>query len=460
MELNKLHERIDSSRDAMVASLQGCIRIPSVYADDNSGYPYGKNVKDALDYMLRLAESMGFTVHNMDDQVGWCEYGDSEEMVAILGHLDVVPEGEGWSVPPYEGRVVDGRIYGRGSMDDKGPVVASLYALKALKDSGVPLKRRIRLIFGCNEETGSADMKYYVKHGGETPVMGITPDGEYPVINGEKGLVTEFFARDFEQEGQEIRLLELNGGAAHNIVPDKAYARLLCSEEIVGQMLKTTAEDIKLTPEEGGVRVDAFGVGAHGGTPGQGKNAIGRLMLFLKELPLGGDLAQIVDLLGGKIGMEWDGTSLGVAMEDELSGPFTMNLGVVRASDRHIEVHTNYRYPVTHTFEECGPAIQSAFHAAGFEQIHFLHKNRIYMAPDSELVQKLLKVYRDYTGDMSAPKCIGGGTYAKMIPNTLAFGPIFPGDVVREHKPDEYMEIDRLVDNAKILVAAIQELAN
>ena len=460
MELNKLHELIDNSRDAMVASLQGCIRIPSVYADDNSGYPYGKNVKNALDYMLALAESLGFRTHNMDNQVGWCEYGDSDEMVAVLGHLDVVPEGEGWSVPPYEGRVVDGRIYGRGSMDDKGPVVASLYALKALKDSGVPLKRRIRLIFGCNEETGSADMKYYMAHGGEVPVMGITPDGEYPVINGEKGLVTEFFARDYDQAGQDIQVIELNGGAAHNIVPDKAYVRLACSDELAEQILAMTAEEIKVTREEGGVRIDAFGVNAHGGHPEEGKNAIGRLMIFLKKLPLSGDLKEIVDLLADKLGMEWDGTALGVAMEDELSGPFTMNLGVVRASDKHIEVHTNYRYPVTRTFEECGPAVKAAFYGAGFETIHFLHKNRIYMAPDCELVQKLLKVYRAYTGDMSEPMCIGGGTYAKMIPNTLAFGPIFPGDVVREHKPDEYMEIDRLVDNAKILVAAIQELAN
>ena len=176
----------EEHRDALIADLQGCIRIPSVYADDESGYPYGKPVQECLEYMLETARRLGFPVHNMDNQVGWCEYGQGEEMVAVLCHLDVVPEGDGWSVPPYEGLVKDGRIYGRGTMDDKGPALAALYGLAALREAGLTPRRRIRLIFGLNEETGSADMKYYLRHGGEVPVMGITPDGEYPVINGER----------------------------------------------------------------------------------------------------------------------------------------------------------------------------------------------------------------------------------------------------------------------------------
>ena len=180
-------------QDRLVHSLQSCIRIPSVYADDGSGHPYGQPVHDCLQYMLKLSSDMGFATGSCDGHVGWCEYGEGEEMVAILGHLDVVPAGEGWSVDPFGGDLKDGRVYGRGSMDDKGPTMAALYALLALKEAGLPLKRRIRILYGLNEETGSADMKYYLKHGGEVPVMGITPDGEYPVINGEKGLVTEYY---------------------------------------------------------------------------------------------------------------------------------------------------------------------------------------------------------------------------------------------------------------------------
>lgn len=454
----ELYELIEQSRDALIKDLQGCLQIPSVESKDDSGYPYGEQVHRCLHYMLDTAAGLGFSVHNMDEQVGWCEYGQGEEMVAVLCHLDVVPEGDGWTVPPYEGRVADGRIYGRGAMDDKGPALCALYALKAVRDAGLPLSRRVRILFGLNEETGSADMKYYTAHGGEVPVMGITPDGEYPVINGEKGLVTQFFARELHQTG-DIRLAELSGGTAHNIVPAQASALLACPREKAEEIAARQAAKVSCTLTPEGVRVEAEGVDAHGGTPGNGENAIGRLLLFLSALPLEGELKEAVDLLAGKLGMEWDGSSLGVAMEDELSGPFTMNMGVVRLEGDTLTVKLNYRYPVTRSFEECGPQVKAAFEGAGFHETHLLHKKALYMPADSPLVSKLMKVYTDYTGRQDAPKCIGGGTYAKMIPNTLAFGPVFPGDEVREHKPDEYMELSRLMDNTKVLASAIYELA-
>ncbi len=455
----ELYDLIERDKDALVRDLQRCIRIPSVEARDGSGYPYGEQVHRCLHYMLDTAAELGFSVHNMDEQVGWCEYGQGEEMAAVLCHLDVVPEGEGWTVPPYEGRVAGGRIYGRGAMDDKGPALCALYALKAVRDAGLPLKRRVRILFGLNEETGSADMKYYTSHGGEIPVMGITPDGEYPVINGEKGLVTQFFAKELRQTG-EIRLVELSGGEAHNIVPAQAAAVLSCSPEMAERIAARHAERIACTLTETGVRVQAQGAGAHGGTPWEGENAIGRLMIFLSALPLEGGLKTAANLLAGRLGMEWGGRSLGIAMEDELSGPLTMNLGVVRLEEDVLSVRLNYRYPVTRRFEECGPQVQAAFEKAGFRETHLLHKQALYMPADSPLVSRLMRVYSDYTGRRDAPKCIGGGTYAKMIPNTLAFGPVFPGDEVREHKPDEYMELSRLMDNTKLLAGAICALAN
>ena len=260
----EFRKRIEEKKENLVADLAGCIRIPSVYAEDGSGYPYGKKVQECLEYMLETAARLGFSVHNMDNQLGWCEYGEGEEMIAVLCHLDVVPEGDGWTVPPYEGLVRDGRIYGRGTMDDKGPAMAALYGLLALKEAGVPLKRRIRLLFGLNEETGSADMKYYLKHGGEVPVMGVTPDGEYPVINGEKGLINEVFSGSFRQEGG-VRLTEIRGGEAHNIVPAEARARLLCSPETAREIAEMKEDQIACELTEDGVSVTAAGVGAHGG---------------------------------------------------------------------------------------------------------------------------------------------------------------------------------------------------
>lgn len=448
----------EEHKDQLIADLQGCIRIPSVYADDGSGYPYGKHVQECLEYMLDTAQRLGFPVHNLDNQVGWCEYGQGQEMVAVLCHLDVVPEGDGWSVPPYEGLVKNGRIYGRGTMDDKGPALAALYGLAALREAGITPNRRIRLLFGLNEETGSADMKYYLSHGGEIPLMGITPDGEYPVINGEKGLISQTFTRPLKQRGQ-ICLINLQGGESHNIVPAQAKAQLSCTPEMAHHIAALQEDKVSCTLIDGGILVEAEGIGAHGGTPGEGENAIGRLMLFLKKLPLEGDLAQVVSLLADKIGMEYDGTSLGIAMEDDLSGPLTMNLGVITGNANEITVKLNYRYPVTRSFADCGPKVKAAFEQAGFRSSYLQHKERLYMPEESPLVQKLLSVYSRCTGQTAHPKCIGGGTYAKMIPNTLAFGPIFPGDEVREHKPDEYMELDRLIDNVTILAHAMYEMA-
>jgi succinyl-diaminopimelate desuccinylase len=288
--------------------------------------------------------------------------------------------------------------------------------------------------------------------------MGITPDGEYPVINGEKGLITETYVRGLRQNGY-IKLTELSGGSAHNIVPAQAYAELSCSEAAAQSILQKQADKITCTRTTTGVRVQAEGVGAHGGSPQEGENAIGRLMQFLDTLPLQGELAQVVALLATRFGMEWDGKSLGIAMEDALSGPLTMNFGVIRGNEHQITMQINYRYPVTCRYEDCGPIVEKCMANAGFTRIFFQHKQGIYMPPESPLVSKLLSVYSAYTGQEAAPKCIGGGTYAKMMPNTLAFGPIFPGDEVREHKPDEYMELDRLMDNANILALAMWELA-
>ena len=453
-------ELIDNNKDLLVEKLQGCVRIPSVEDIGGGGYPFGENVHNCLHYMLDLSREMGFRTYNMDEHVGWCEYGDGEEMVAVLGHLDVVPEGDGWSVEPYAGIVKDGRIYGRGTSDDKGPTMAALFALKAIKDSGVKLKRRIRIIFGLNEETGSADMKYYSENGGETPIMGFTPDAEYPVINGEKGIISERYVCKYVPEGN-IRIKEIWGGTAHNIVPDYAYAVLNCDKETAEKITAVEDDKIKVSAFEDGVKVEAYGVSAHGGSPHLGENAIGRLLLFMTKLSLQGKAGAAIAFLAEKLGMECDGKSIGIAMSDEVSGKLSMNFGVIRGNEETIEVTLNYRYPVTKKYEMCGPIVQKAFTDAGFDRTWILHHEGIYMPPESELVQKLMKVYAENTGDYdSKPKCIGGGTYAKSLPNVLAFGSLFPGDEGREHKADEFVEIRRLIENANIIADAMYALAN
>jgi len=462
-------ELIEKYQDEMIGSLQRAISYPSVSEICKGEFPFGKQVHNCLAFMLNLAEDMGFRTCNVDNHVGWCEYGEGEEMIAVLGHLDVVPAGEGWTVPPYEGYVKDGKIYGRGAMDDKGPTVAALYSLLALKESAVKMNKRIRLIFGLSEENGGNDIRYYLENDGEIPVMGFTPDGEYPVIHGEKGFIIEHYRYEFGEHGIENEVItnydnffdeydtesispkwkikSIQGGTAENIVPHFAKAVLLRTVK------NEFAEEVE---EEFTYSVD--GVSAHAASPWEGENAIQKLISKLAELPLHNETKAVIQFLHEKFKMEHDGTSLGIAMCDEESGSLTMNLGMIRGDESGIEIGLNYRYPVTKSFEECEPVLRRQFEDAGFVLTEQEHDPCLYMSTDSELVKRLMKVYKETTGRDDAPKCIGGATYAKALPNVLAFGPLFPGDENREHKPDEYVEIEWLMKNAVIIAEAMYAL--
>jgi len=453
-----LYSRVMEMEPQLLRCLQENLQIPSVQEPPAEDAPYGIPVRKSLDHVLNAAKQLGFRTQNVDNHLGWCEYGEGEEMVAVLGHLDVVPAGDGWSFDPWGGEIRDGRIWGRGTMDDKGPSIAALYALAALRDSGLPLKRRIRLLFGCNEETGSADVKYYLAHGGEIPVMGFTPDGEYPVINGEKGIINTTVSRSYQQSGDLI-LLSIRGGTAPNVVPGTACAKLKCSAELAGRITSLNTPKVTYTIAEYGVFVEAEGVSAHGSTPGLGENAIGRLILALDTLPFSGEIAAAIHFLAETLGMETDGTSAGIYLHDDVSGDLTLNWGTLTADETRMTMKINYRYPVTKTYDDCGPIFNQKFTAAGFSIDQEAHKAKLYIPEDSQLVKTLLKVYREHTGHDGKAKSIGGGTYAKMLPNTLAFGPIFPGDEVREHKPDEFIEIPKLIKNAQIIAAAMYEMA-
>ena len=447
---------IRAHADELLADLAALIQIPSVEGEPAPDAPFGREVARCLHETLALCEKLGFRTVNMDNRVGWCECGEGEEMVAVLGHLDVVPAGDGWqAAEPFSGEVKDGRIYGRGTMDDKGPTVAALYALASLKDAGFVPSRRIRILFGTNEETGCQDMVWYLEHGGEVPMMGFTPDGEYPIINGEKGIMNCVYARKLSQTG-DYRLTRFEGGTAGNVSPAYAVAELACPTEAAG---KIALDKVTVTPIDGGIRIEAAGVSAHGSTPEQGENAIGRLALALSQLPLDGDLADCMAFLADRIGLETRGESLGLAMRDDLSGDLTVNLGVAAFAEDTLSLTLSVRYPVTKTYDMAHPRLERAFSLGGFHETKMKHKAAIYMPPESELIRKLAKVYEEQTGDKAVLKSIGGGTYAKSIPNLVAFGPVFPGDEIREHKPDEYMEVERLLQNAEILAAAIYELA-
>jgi len=454
MDFNKL---IKGYSKEMIQSLQELIRIKSVEDLNGGGYPFGEGVHQCLMYCLKLGESMGLAAYNAENMVGWCEYGKGEEMVAVLGHLDVVPEGEGWNYPPYGGIIEKGKLYGRGAIDNKGPVIAALYALRAIKESGVKLSKRVRIIFGLNEETGSRGMKYYVDKGYELPVMGFTPDGEYPIINGEKGIVT--VAYSFQLDCSEKRIRSMKGGIAPNVVPDYAYAELDYPENERKAACSLGDDNVRITELQDGLKVEAWGISAHGSTPEKGENAIGRLMIALDKLQLQGKSKVFVGFMKKNIGLETRGHSLGIYMKDDLSGDMTVNLGMIEADSEKVVVRINIRYPVTCAFEGFIGTLRAKMAEGGLKEVSLLHKRSIYMPPETPLIKKLSAVYEKQTGQKATLLSIGGGTYAKAMPNIVAFGPIFPGDDVVEHKPDEYIEIDKFISNAQIFASAMYELA-
>jgi succinyl-diaminopimelate desuccinylase len=461
-----LDEKILAMKDEIVANVQAALRIKSVGENEKNGMPFGEGIQKALEHCLKLSETLGIKTVNLDNMIGYAEYGEGDEMVAVLGHLDVVPEGGGWTYPPYAAEIHDGKIYGRGATDDKGPTIGALYALRAIKDLQLPLKRRVRIMFGLNEETGSKCVAHYVAKGGEIPVAGFTPDAEYPIINGEKGIVTCKYRRAFTQ-AKKLCLKSISGGIAANVVPDYAEALLVVpesrAEEIKAKAKNTdriSTEKISDGSNESTVVIKASGVSAHGSTPEKGVNAISILLEFLHSLNFSGDLGEFLAFTHSYIALDVNGEKLGIFSEDEISGKFVFNLGIINGDEKDISLEINMRYPVTHTYEGFIDIFKAKMNSGKMEEIYLHHKNSLYISPETPFIKKLQKVYEAKTGDKADLLSIGGGTYAKSLDNVVAFGPIFRGQPMVEHKPDEYIKIDDLIKNAQIMAAAIYELAN
>lgn len=461
MDSINLDNKILELKDEIIKSVQGIIRIKSVEEKNESRFPFGLGVHNSLLYCLKLSEELGFKTKNIDNMVGYAEYGEGDELIAVLGHLDVVPEGDGWIYPPYGGEIHDDKIYGRGAIDDKGPIIAALYALKAIKDVSLTLKRRVRIIFGLNEESGSACVKHYVSVGEEMPVAGFTPDAEYPIINGEKGIVGCKYVKKMKPQGQKY-IKSINGGIASNVVPDYAKAEIAIPENMIKQAIKLAEnrEKVKVEASGNGIIVEAFGLSAHGSTPEKGINAISVLTEFLSLLNLDGTSGELIDFINKYIGRDTRGKLMGIYMHDDISGDFILNMGVISGDENEVGIVLNMRYPVTKRYEDFIDKFKSVMELNDMEEIFIKNSNSLYIPADTDFIKKLRKVYEEKTGDVGEPICIGGGTYAKSMKNVVAFGPIFKGEPEVEHKPNEYIKIDSLMKNVQIMAAAIYELAN
>lgn len=472
----QVNKRIEENKAEMISSLSQLISVPSVVAESCTGgdgktMPFGENVHRAYEIMMSKASEEGFDTYNADNYGGHIDFeGNGSGVVGILGHLDVVPEGDGWDFDPYGGEIIDGYVCGRGTMDDKGPVIASFYAMKALKECGFMPEKTVRLILGLDEETNWHGMRYYLEDVAELPDMGFTPDGDFPVIHGEKGILIFDMARKFSpSKSKGLELTSLRGGNAANSVADFARAVL---HDTAGAGYENIKEAVSQLRKEKNIKINCKGIGksfeitisgisAHGAKPEQGLNAISLMMEFLGGLNIvNDDMADFVEFYNSRIGFKLHGEDLGCAFEDEPSGKLVLNIGKIDLRRDGVNLTVNIRYPVTYNEEQVYEGIMKVLDEYGIGIIKGRVQPPIYMDANSPIINTLMSVYRKHTSDdVSEPLVIGGGTYARAMDNIVAFGARFPGEPELGHQKNERISIDNLVRLTQIYGEAIYLLA-
>ncbi len=434
--------------DEIVQSTVEILKFDSSLKEAEENCPFGKEAADCLQYFLSLAESMGFETKNYDNYVGEVIFGEGKDF-AILAHLDVVPAGSGWKYPPFggvinddvsDGGVTGTKIWGRGAMDDKAPAIVCLYALKALKDEGFTPARTIKLIVGCNEEAGWKCIDHY----NEVAVMpeeGFTPDADFPVIYAEKGIL--HIALTFPIN--EAPMSALNAGERVNMVCDNAQAVLYRKPAANLVNYSSPVCGASLSYDNTTNILSAHGKSAHGSTPDKGVNALEALLAFLAET--NEDCKKAYDILFlDTLGLK--------KMQDE-TGYLTMSPDLASFKDGALKVTADIRFPATHKKEEILDLLTK--NGIAWEVVNY--QAPLYNDPNGELIQTLMKVYNDATGDNAAPIAIGGGTYARALKCGVAFGPEMQGEEATIHQANEYVTFDRIRLMSEVYYNAIKAVS-
>lgn len=456
---------IEKYKDDLIESTRESIKIKSVEEKGLPGKPFGEGPYRALENILNIGKKFGFKTKNLDGYAGYIEFGEGDKTLGILGHVDVVPEGEGWDMDPYSAEIIDNKIYGRGAIDDKGPTIAALYAMKAVQESSVELNKKVRLIVGANEETDWRCMDYYFKHE-EEPEIAFTPDADFPVIYAEKGVMSiELRYRLDSLNSSDLSLLELKSGSVVNIVPEKANAKISSKNlKSVIEKIKSEFEDkydFELINNDNELEIITLGRSAHGSKPQLGFSAIHALMDILSEVFDSNDsISNFIKLYNQKIGFYNHGEEIGCKFEDEVVGKLTFNPGVLKLVENEIILSVDIRYPIKYTSQDVIEGISKNIEGSGFTlKLIDDSLKPLYVEKDSHLVKTLMDVYKSHTGvDNASPLTIGGATYARVMDNAVAFGALYPGMEELAHQKNEYISIEHLLDLAKIYAKAIYEL--
>lgn len=445
-------KKILDYKEDIIADLSELIAIQSV-----TGIQEG--CKEALDWMMKKAIGFGLKAASINNVAGHAELGEGGKLCGVLTHLDVVPEGNNWDSLPFELSVGDnGYMYGRGIVDDKGAALITLYCLKALKDNGVIGKNTIRAIFGTSEERGMTDMDEYFQYE-PVPDLSFTPDSDYGICKGEKGILQlEFYADTHDG----TTLTQMHSGKTINAVPDTAYALLDCSENEDHQLARLA--DAKPGSFEfyytiDGMMVLSRGKAAHAAEPSEGLNAATALIDLLTSnfsLP---SLGSIPSFISHYVGMDTDGVMLGIKMRDKESGPLTVNIGTVHIDEGYATCTMDVRYPVTADGDEI---LEKITRQANKENIHvkvLAHQEPLYLDENAQIIKLLSESYESIMGEKPSLYTTGGGTYARKLGgNGVAFGPVFEGEVSNIHNANECINVDKFFKHAQICLEAMYNL--
>lgn len=458
-------ELVEDYREDFLKDLFTLLKIDSTRDDDaaTEEFPVGPGPVKALDAFLEIGKKNGFETKKFDNWAGHIEYGDGEELLGVLGHVDVVPAGTGWDTDPFEPVIKDGNLYARGSSDDKGPTMAAYYAMKMIRDLDLPVSKRVRVIIGTDEETGWGCMDHYLKVA-ETPDFGFSPDAHFPIINGEKGNVTVNLNFGGEN-GANDKLLSFDSGLRVNMVPQEAQAELELvdvseiSEQFSVYLAKNELEG-EIEIEDQRVSLSLTGKAAHGATPEEGRNAGTYLAEFLNDYPFGRDAHTFLKVITTYLHQSDQGEKLNIQHEDDLMGHLSSNFGILTfEASKGGKIAANMRYPQGTDAETILKNIKETLKNENVKcEFDGEGKEPHYVPKDDPLVKTLLEVYHRQTGLEAHEKIIGGGTYGRLLDRGVAFGAMFPDSVDTMHQANEFMAIEDLTRAMAIYAESIYEL--
>ena len=429
-----------------IQAIQGLVAFPSVCQEGENDTPFGQAIQDVLEHTLALTESLGFKTYiDPAGYYGYAEIGQGEEMLAVLCHLDVVPAGDlaNWHTPPFEAVIRDGQLIGRGVQDDKGPSMMALFAVKALLDAGVTFNKRLRFIFGTDEETLWRCMNRYNQLE-EVATMGFAPDSSFPLTYAEKGLLQAKLI------GKGDANLRLEAGQAYNVVPAKAsYQGDLLAD--LTEELDRLGFDYELADKQ----LTVLGISRHAKDAAECVNAIVRLAKALRKWSDHPAIRFIADA----VGEDARGANLFGLITDEPSGDLSFNIAGLTLTEGLSEIRLDIRIPVLADKDELVNILteKAAQYSLRYEEFDYLAS--LYVPLDSELVSTLMSVYQDKTGDRTPAESSGGATFARTMPNCVAFGACFPTSLQTEHQENERLSLEDLYRAMDIYAEAIYRLA-